>query len=255
MWELYDALIEEIPSYIKVEDLRVTADWGFVTTENTCAVGVSYPVESVMTLYNKDWRNCPLKDLAACVKSWNLPEASLGAAAINCYYNSEEMCAKNGIRLGKTNHSEDRLNDPFIAYQRAIRNKKVAVVGHFPYLEKLFDPFCDLKILDDGLLEGDYPLLAADYILPESDYVFITCGSVVQKTLPRFLKLSEHAYTTIVGPATPMAPVLFEFGVQDLSGFIFRDKEMASRIITGGMFISLYTTGNKVHFTQTDSQP
>jgi hypothetical protein len=247
MWELYDALIDEIPSYIKVEDLRLTPSWGFVSTKDACSIGVAYPVESIQTLYSKDWRNCPLKDLAACVKSWNFLEASLGAAAINCYYNSVEMCEKNGIELGKNNHSEDRLNDPFIAYQREIQNKKVAVVGHFPYLEKLFDPYCDLKILDDDLAEGDYPLAAADYILPEADYVFISCGSVVQKTLPRFLKLSEHAHTTIVGPATPMAPVLFEFGVQNLAGFIVRDKEMASRIVSGGVFGSLYTTGNKVH--------
>ena len=252
MWKLYDALIEGIPSDIKVRDLRIAPDWGFVSTEDSCGVGVSYAIENVTTMYAKDWRGCSLRDLAASVKSWNFREAALGAAAINCYYNSEEMCAKNHILLGKTNYSEDRLNDPFIAYQRDIQNKRVAVVGHFPYLEQLFEPYCDLVILDDHGYEGDYPLLAADYLLPEMDYVFLTCGGVVNKTLPRFLKLSEHAYTTVVGPATPMTPILFEFGVDDLSGFIFKDREMAERIFSGGLFTSLYTTGNKVHMMKAE---
>ena len=124
MWELYDDLIAEIPSHIKVKDVRTTTDWGFVSTEGSCAIGVAYSKRSVTTMFSKDWRGAPLKDLAACIKSWHLLEASLGAAAINCYYNSEEMCAKNGIQLGKTNYSEDRINDPFIAYQRNIQDQE-----------------------------------------------------------------------------------------------------------------------------------
>ncbi len=250
MWKIYDDLIGEIPEQIKVEDVRITPYWGFVTTNDSCGIGNVYDVCSATTLFNKDWRGCPLKDLAACIKSWHLPEAALGAAAINCYYNSVQMCEKNGIALGKTNYSEDRTNDPFISYQREVRNKKVVVVGHFPYLENLLEPYCDLIILDDGGIDGDHPLNAADYFLPECDFAFINCGSLVQKTLPRYLELTRDAYTVMVGPATPLAPVLFEHGVQDLSGFVIKDIPLAGRIITGGMFSSLYASGNKVHFLQ-----
>ena len=40
------------------------------------------------------------------------------------------------------------MNDPFIMSQKEIRGKKVVTIGHFPYLEKLFEPICELAIIE-----------------------------------------------------------------------------------------------------------
>ena len=246
MWNLYDELIENIPDNICARDVRIGNCWGYVSTDNSCGIGVMYPVESRLPLYTNDWTGKPLKDIASCAKSWNFIEASVGIAAINCYYNSMEQASINQIKIPSSNFAEDRMNDPFISYQKQIKNKNVTVVGHFPYLETLFEPVCNLSIIETNPEIGDYPFPASEYLLPDSDYVFITCGTLSDKTLPRLLELAENAYTVLVGPATPLTPILFKYGVNNMSGFIFQDLEKADRILTGGKFGTLYSTGHKV---------
>ncbi len=250
MWELYDELIENIPGNIYAKDTRIGNSWGYVSGENSCGIGVMYPVESRLPIYSKDWCGKPLKDIACCAKSWNFIEASLGMAAINCYYNSMEQAVANKINIPSSSYAENRMNDPFISYQRHIRNKNVVVIGHFPYLETLFEPVCDMSIIETKPKEGDYPFSACEYLIPKADYLFITCGSLTDKTLPRLLELAGNAYTVLVGPATPLTPILFRYGVNDMSGFIFRDLEKADRILTGGQFGTLYSTGHKVYLSR-----
>jgi uncharacterized protein (DUF4213/DUF364 family) len=188
----------------------------------------------------------PLKKLAEGIKSWNYVEAGIGNAAINAYYNAVEVARKNGVNVSSSRFTEDRVYDPFITYQKIIRDKKVGVIEHFPYVEQLFRPVCDLSVISRWPEEDDYPYSAAEYILPECDYVFITCGSLIDKSLPRFLKLSKHAYVTLVGPSTPIAPVLAQFGVDDLSAFVIKDGERARRICIGQANYSIYSSGQKV---------
>jgi uncharacterized protein (DUF4213/DUF364 family) len=69
---------------------------------------------------------------------------------------------------------------------------------------------------------------------------------LIDKSLPRFLELSKQAYVVLVGPSTPLAPALSQFGVDDLSGFVIKDGERARRICTGQANYSLYSSGQKV---------
>lgn len=246
MWELYDALIEGIPESCTVEELVCGHGRIYVRSGEGCGfssilTGRSRPVS--MMYKNPGMK---LRDLAACIKSWNLEEACVGQAALNAYYNAIPVAQANGIPITANRFGEDRMYDPFISYQNAIRGKKVASVGHFHYLEQLFRPICDLSILEFDPKDGDYPESAAEYILPDSDYVILTSSTLINKTLPRFLALSRQAKVILVGPSTPMAPVLKEFGVSDLSGFIIKDGDKARRICSGMESQKIYASGQKV---------
>jgi len=245
MWELYDALIEGIPEECIVDEFICGTYAVLIRSGNGCGFSQILPGDSLPEMIKKSL-NMPLKRLAECIKSWNFVEASVGMAAINAWYNSPATAAGNGIALSNSLYSEDRLSDPFIAYQNVIKNKKVAVYGHFPYIEQLFQPVCDLAIIEREPLEGDYPESAAEYILPESDFVILSCTSLVCKTLPRMLQLAQNAHVIIVGPFTPLAPALFSFGVNDLSSFVVKDNAGAARIISGLERRKIYTTGQKV---------
>lgn len=245
MWELYDALIEGIPEECLVDELICGTYTVLVRSGKGCGFSHILPGDSLPETVKKS-PNMPLKKLAAAIKSWNFIEASVGMAAINAWYNSPETATSNGIVLTNSLYSEDRLNDPFIAYQNEIRNKKAAVYGHFPYIEQLFQPVCELAIIEREPLEGDYPEAAAEYILPESDFVFLSCVALINKTLPRLLQLAQNAYVVVVGPFTPLAPKLFSFGVNDLSGFVVKDNDGASRIVAGWERKKIYNTGQKV---------
>ena len=136
---IYDALIEGIPDDMPVDDM-ITTHYG-VIVKSRGQVGLSEFRDEYDTrpqLVTKDLLDMSLREMAALIKSWNISEAAIGHAAMNAYYNSPELAAANGLKLTDSLHSEDRNADPFITYQKAVRCKKVVVVGHFPYLEQLF---------------------------------------------------------------------------------------------------------------------
>ena len=68
------------------------------------------------------------------------------------------------------------------------------------------------------------------------------------KLLPWYLELCKNAYVVLVGPITPMAPSLFDYGVNDLSGFVIREEAQCKNIISGNQRNSMfYGTGQKIN--------
>lgn len=246
MWEIYDAVISGIPEEYTVDDLILGGYTTYVRSGTGSGIAGTIPGDSRPEMFRRKL-GMPLRELAEAVKSWNYVESSIGLAAINAYYNCPEVAAANGVELAGSRITEDRKNDPFIMSQNRIKNKKVCVIGHFPHLEQLFAPVCDLSIIEMPPGADDYPEPASDYLVPEADFVFITCASIVYKTLPRYLNLAENAENVvIVGPSTPLAPALFDFGVDDLSSFVIRDGDHAKRIAQGLDMDRIYATGQKV---------
>ncbi len=249
MWQLYDALINGIPENLLVDELICGNGFSYVRSGDGSGMAGFRSIETRAPMFTKNLLGAPLQEVATIVKSWNFAEASVGLAAINAYYNNPRVARENGVEFSDAKRVEDRMNDPFIMSQNEIKGKRVAVVGHFPYLANLFEPVCDLSIISWDPVEGDFPFTACEYLLPECDYVFITCSSIVNKSLPRILELSQNARRiTIVGPATTLAPVLFDYGINDLSGFIIKDNLLAGRIIAGSERVALFSSGQKVSF-------
>lgn len=249
MWELYDAMIDGIPENFTVDELICGKKRSYIRSGDGVGIASSRPYETRMPMLTKNMIGLPLREVAACVKSWNFVEAAVGIAAINAYYNNPQVARENGVEFSDNKRVEDRTFDPFIMCQNEVKGKKVAVVGHFPYIEKLIEPICDFSIIEWEPESGDYPMSSSEYILPDCDYVFITCASIVDKTLPRLLELSKNAQrVTIVGPGTPLAPALFNLGVDELSGFMVKDNQRAFRIASGAENVKISTTGQKVAF-------
>ncbi|HJJ48532.1 MAG TPA: DUF364 domain-containing protein [Methanocorpusculum sp.] len=250
MWELYDALIDEIPEDITVEQVFVGAESTYVINS---IGGFGYAgfrdYYQRAPMVTKNRLGTPLKEAAACIKSWNFREASIGHAAICSYYNSRSVAEKNGIEILEKKRVEERLKDPFISSQNKVKGKKAVIVGHFPFIENLLGPVCDMSIIEWDPYEGDYPYSAIEYLLPEADFAFLTCAGFGDKTMEHMLELAENAEEiTIVGPATPLAPQLFDFGVTDLSGFVVTDNAFAARVTSGAENARIFDTGRKVSF-------
>ena len=246
MWEIYDALIEGIPRDLTISNVVAGSDQAFIECDLGAGFGMVLPFETRPRSFTRSIKGAKLREVAECVKSFCYSEAAIGQAALNAYYNAPVTSKENGVVLSENRYSEDRLNDPFIAYQNAIRGKKVAVIGHFHYLEKLYKPVCDLSIIESDPIVGDYPPEAVEYILPDQDFVIMTSTCLVDKTLPRILELSSNAYVVMVGPTTTLAPVLFEFGIHDLAGFVIKDTEKATQIALGDSRERLYRSGQKI---------
>ncbi|SHI19256.1 hypothetical protein SAMN02745823_03235 [Sporobacter termitidis DSM 10068] len=248
MWEIYDALIGGIPEELTAD--RIVCGRVHTIVANALGAGFSYTLDddTRLPVSSGDLTGKPLREVAALIKSWNFPEAAIGHAAINSYYNAPSVARANGIEVHDVMHKEDRVNDPFITSQNDVKGKKVAVLGHFPYLETFFEPVCDLSIIEwEPTEQGEYPFSSCEYILPVSDFIYISCRSLLDKTFPRLLELSKNARRVVlVGPATTMAPYLLTLGISDLSGFVVKDAEMALRITAGAENARMSRSGQKV---------
>lgn len=250
MWEIYDKLIGGIPETWKAEEIVRGSAFSYIKSGEGIGIAGLMNYDYRVPMFTKNMEGAPLREVAECVKSWNFYEASVGLAAINAYYNNPDVARKAGVAVGDSMHVEDRIYDPFIMSQNEIRGKKVAVLGHFPFIESLFEPVCDMKVIAGEIpVEGDYPASSAEHFLPESDFIYIGSSCFVEKTLPRLLELSKNAQkVTIVGPSTTLAPVLFEYGVHDLSGYVIKDSDRAMRMIRGAENGKIFSTGQKVAF-------
>lgn len=216
MWELYDALINGIPENIKILDACSGQVWSYLESEVGTGVAMSLSDMTRPPVLTKDWTDMTLKEASKLIKSWNFAEASLGLCAINAWYNQP---------------IHEKGEDAFLAYQKEVAGKNVAVIGHFPFLEKRFSPICNLIILERNPQEGDYPDTACEFLLPKQDYVFITGVTLVNKTLPRLLELSKNAKIILVGPSVPMATQLFDFGVDALESFQVEKSIACKKIV------------------------
>ncbi|NLL39180.1 MAG: DUF364 domain-containing protein [Clostridiales bacterium] len=254
MWSVYDKLISGIP-----EDL--TAD--LIAVGRTMAIVVNKMGAGLSDVFEWDTRpltmkgsliGAPLRSVAGLVKSWNFPEASIGLAAINSYYNSPEIAQNNGVVLSDL-YSKEKLNDPFIALQEEVSGKKVASVGYFPNMADYIKDADELFVIEwEPSLPGQYPYTSCEYIIPECDYVFISSKSLMNKSLPRLLELSKGARKTILaGPATPLAPCLLETSICNLSGFVITDSRLAHWIVSGADSTRIFRSGQKVSLKRNEA--
>ncbi|MDR0568481.1 MAG: DUF364 domain-containing protein [Spirochaetaceae bacterium] len=244
MWKLYDALLDPIPGDIRVAETFMGGHWIAVRAEDG-GLGLAMRINSatVPAFPAGEYAGLSLKALGQAAKSWNFISAGYGVAAINAYYNRPERAAALGIDLS----CPSLANEAFRKYRDQIAGKKAAVIGHFPYLEALLGPVCELSIIERKPRPGDYPDPACEYLLPEQDYVFITGSALVNKTLPRLLQLCR-GYAVLVGPSVPLAPALFDFGADDLSGFVALDPDRCLQAIAQDAAGRHFDAGTMVHF-------
>lgn len=237
MWAIYDRLLEGIPNDLTVRAYLVGSIWTLVDAGGV-GMAMTYRGGAPDFKGHVSYEGCALRDMARNVKEWHLPQASLGMAAVNAYYNRPE------IIQSWVSKPLEQLGSPsaFTAMLPEMKGKKVAVIGHFPGLEPVAE-VAELTILERNPQEGDLPDFACEYVLPEQDYVFITGTTLTNKTLPRLLQLCGGAFVAIVGPSFAFTPWWFDYGVDLLAGAIVTDKEPVWRVVGEGAHRQIFDRG------------
>jgi uncharacterized protein (DUF4213/DUF364 family) len=105
-------------------------------------------------------------------------------------------------------------------------HKNVALVGHFPFVERLKPDVKNLWVLELDPRPGDLPADAAPEYIPQADVVAITATTLVNHTFEGLLALCKPtSKVMLLGPSTPLSPVLFKHGVDLLCGTIVTDPQ------------------------------
>lgn len=164
-----------------------------------------------------------VKALAQLSLSSRILEAAIGMAAINSAVPIDEsLCvdlnAEEEIRtLGK--------------------GKKIAVIGHFPFVKRLQAEAQELWVfeLPGRGRPGDITGKEIETLLPQAEVVAISSTTLINHSLGKILSLTApDAVKILLGPSTPLSPILFDHGFDVLSGSIVTDRNRALESISQG---------------------
>jgi uncharacterized protein (DUF4213/DUF364 family) len=147
--------------------------------------------------------------------------AGIGLAAINSLLEVDEArCVE--------------LNAGDLLVERG-RDKKVALVGHFPFVPALREAAARLWVIELRPQPGDAHAEEAESIVSQADILAITGSAFVNHTIERLLGLSRpKSFVIVLGPTTPLSPVLFDYGADVVSGTQVVEPELALRCLSEG---------------------
>ncbi len=170
-----------------------------------------------------EMRGKPSLELAQYSQSDNLMEASIGMAAVNSLIEVDESQCDNdnaGEVLAKKG-----------------RGKNIAVVGHFPFTDMLKEAAKNLWVVEQRPSGEDLPAASARDVLPKADVVGITGTSLINHTFEDLISFCKDKFVVMVGPTSPLSPVLFDYGIDVISGIrVIEPQKTIACITEGAMF-------------------
>jgi uncharacterized protein (DUF4213/DUF364 family) len=174
------------------------------------------PVKEAGLLLNKD-----AAALANMALSPSLLEAAIGMATLNSLIEvDEQRCTE--------------LNAGDLLFKKG-ENRKVAIIGHFPFISRLRNVTGELWVMEQNPQAGDFGEKDSEKYLPQADVVGITGTAFTNHTIEYLLGLcNPHAYVVILGGTSPLSPILFDYGVSAVSGTKVIDPEAVLRCISQG---------------------
>lgn len=214
-----------------VLEVRVGAFWTavVVTTANgpRCGLASALPDEAHRYLGRHPVRDAGrlherrAGELIALARSESTLEASIGLATINALLPVDESaCVERNAEEVILERGTDR---------------QVVIVGHFPFVPRVQQAARQLWVLELHPREDDLPAERASEVIPRADVVAITGTTLLNKTFEELIRLCrEDAFVLVLGPTTPLSPVLFEYGADVISGTVVDDVKAVLRAVSQG---------------------
>jgi len=145
------------------------------------------------------------QELTSLAYSESILEAAIGMATINSLLEiDEDTCLE--------------LNAAELILEKG-RGRNIAIVGHFPFIPRIREHVKKLWVIEKNPREDDFGEEEADNLIPLADVVAITGTAFTNHTIEHLLGLcNKKAYVLILGDTAPLSPVLFDYGLDAVSG-------------------------------------
>ncbi len=189
------------------------AHWGMASTLTEADVHRNF-IEEIGRL-----ETIPVQHLVQKLLSERLFEASLGMAALNSVLPFTESF---------------QSADAYAEIESHAAGNKVAVVGHFPFVSRLRKTAAACWVFERHLQDGDLPSSQMPNYLPDVDVLVLTAQVITNNCFARIISLAPKAYKIMLGPSTPMSPVLFDYGLDVIGGIRVRDAGRVYKYIAQG---------------------
>jgi uncharacterized protein (DUF4213/DUF364 family) len=223
--KILDDLIATLDTDAAVQDIRMGLFHTGVLTRN-CGLAATLPRDALKQEPPSVREPGRLLDesaleLAQMAYSDSILEAAIGMAAINSLLEvNEEKCRE--------------LNASQLIAEKG-KGKKVAIIGHFPFVPRLREVVKQLWVIEKNPKEGDFPEDKAENLIPRADVIGITGTAFTNHTIERLLELCHpQAYVVTIGDSAPLSPVLFDHGINAISGTKVIDPKLALDCVSQG---------------------
>lgn len=185
---------------------RISCGQRWLMVEGPHGAGLAYLPQNPKELVRRlpSYRQASLRQLADLSQSWDGLEMAVGLAAVNAHYNRFDL--------------EGHVGGGAHLFRR--EPGRVVAIGVFPGMSDILP---NALLIKHEAGRGEYPLEAMESLLPGCAGVVATASNIANRKLPRILRLAQGARTAVIGPATPLTPRLFRYGVDVLGGLIIRD--------------------------------
>ncbi|MGV8026859.1 MAG: Rossmann-like domain-containing protein [Anaerolineaceae bacterium] len=171
--------------------------------------------------------------LAVLCTSTNSLEAGIGLAAINSLIEPPSMNLQS-------------INVAGVLEEKG-QGKKIVLIGHFPFIPRLQKIAKALWVIDLNPAAGEFSPSDAPRFLPQADIVAMTANTLITHAAEEYISLCNPAALKIMlGPSTPMSPILFEHGLDILAGIRITDVDMVQRFLSQGASFSQVRGAEKI---------
>jgi uncharacterized protein (DUF4213/DUF364 family) len=242
---ILDHLLENLPHKpVPVRSVLVGAHWTAVCSTScglaTTIVG-NKPHDHTTFVRNAGQLHLrSAQELARYALSDNPLEAGIGLAAINSVLDVNEQ---NAVQM---NASEVLLKKG--------AGKNVALVGHFPFIPRLREAVTNLWVIEQHPTDDDYPSRSAADLIPRADVVALTASALINHTMDDLLALcSPEALVMILGPSTPLSPLLFDHGASIIAGTRVTDEAVVMHAVGQGATFQQFEGVRLLAFTRPDT--
>ncbi|RLB08222.1 MAG: hypothetical protein DRG50_00355 [Deltaproteobacteria bacterium] len=235
--KIIEALLDHLPwKDAPVRKVRVGPFWTAVATRG-CGLASTmvedHPHRTPAVQEAGELTDRSAGELAHLALSSHLLEASIGMATINSLLKIELQ------RCSETN--------AFDILAAKGKGKDVAIIGHFPFVPALKKVARHLWVIEKRPQQGDLEAERAKDILPQCQVVGITGTSLINHTLESLLDLCRGSFVMLIGPTAPLTPLLFEYGIDAISGSQVVDEHEVLRYVSqGATFRQLHRHGVKL---------
>ena len=197
---------------------RLVCGRRWVMVEGPHGAGLAYLPKNTASLQAEapKLRRRSLGQLAGLCRSWDALEMAVGIAAIKAHYNRPGLPGGCGGDGAATLRGEAG---------------RVVVVGGFPGQAELFPR---AQVIDADPQPGEYPIVAIDSLVPGCAAAVVTSSTLINRNLPRILRLAHGARVALTGPSTPLTPRLHDYGIDVLGGLVIRDTNGLAAAVEGG---------------------
>lgn len=223
--KVLDDLISTLNTDAEVRDIRMGLFHTAVLTRN-CGLAATLPRDALQQeppSVGESGRLLEKSALELVRMSYSdkILEAAIGMAAINS--------------LLEVNYKKcQELNASQLIADRG-KNKKVAIVGHFPFIPRLREVVNELWVIEKNPRPGDFTEAEAENLIPRADVIGITGTAFTNHTIEKLLTLCRpKAYVVIIGDTAPLSPMLFDHGIDAISGTKVTDPQLALQCVSQG---------------------